>query len=294
MTLTRARSFAQDDALQDVLPDEAVVSEAPARAKPALPLKRPRAVVLIPLLSALLAIEWLAIGLVFWTTQAGGALPGQIVQSRERMFRVTLAAEHFWRTGDAIQAEKDLAAIPRADLTQAMTTLLRETTDPITRLHLTALAQALRVNTTESPLFSFLFSQGPVVFGILISIVPLLAAIGLFVFPLVFKREQSPDEQIHGGPNLERALEELIVEAPIEEIPAPEPEANKEQSEASASEEDSGETDAGLGDLASLFEEEDTSISALEQFCKGLLEISVDDVVSGARDVARRLHGQRK
>jgi small subunit ribosomal protein S3 len=44
-----------------------------------------------------------------------------------------------------------------------------------------------------------------------------------------------------------------------------------------------------LGDLASLFEEEDTSINVLEAFCKGMPDISVDELLTMGDNIARQI-----
>ncbi len=261
-----------------------------------------RSSVLIIGLCLLLLVEWLVFGWIVWTTKWGGMLPSDLARSRDRMFRVSLAAEKYWQTGDPGQVQRDLADIPRSELARVTANMLRETTDTNAKLHLTALATLMQVETAEPLLTGALFSQSGVLFGIVVSTVPLLAALAVLVLPAVRRTVRvvthgaaavTEEEaaaiavaEAEGGGGGE-VLEELVAEVPTEANLEVNPEAKPE--EAPQSDESEEQADPGLGDLASLFEEEDTSIAALEAFCKGMTDVNVDDLHKRGREIVDKL-----
>jgi hypothetical protein len=301
MAASQTSALFREEDFKDVPLEGGDVPEAPLGFKPFQGLKIPRGRMLIGALCALLILEWIVLGSIVWMTQWGGMSPSQQAQSRDRMFRVTLAAEKFWRTGDSIQVEKDLADIRRDDLARTMSTLFSETTDPAARLHLTALSAVLRVDTAEPALTSSLLSQSGILFGILVSTVPLLAAVAVVALPHIRKPKKTEEERLleqttqrlqaeggDGGGG--EVLEELVADVEAEgEVGGPEVIGETKPEEEQAPSQEAEESDPGLGDLASLFEEEDTSISALESFCKGLPEINIDELVARGREVVERL-----
>ena len=89
-------------------------------------------------------------------------------------------------------------------------------------------------------------------------------------------------------------VDDLLVEVPVDPATV-EAQAKEEAEEEKKKEEERAEsesdTSSGLGDLASLFEEEDTSINVLEAFCKGMPEVTVDEVLTMGTDL---LYGLRE
>jgi hypothetical protein len=207
------------------------------------------------------------------------------------------AAERYWRNLDIAQVQKDMKGWSRDDLAKLFVTIREQTADPETRKHIDSLGRTLRLPGFESTssFLSTLFSQPIFLLGIFLSIGIWGAAVVISLAPYVRWRRAAalaanaplltPVEQ-----PADAILEELLPEVTLE---AAAPEAEKKEEEKKPEEqpasEQSEEASSGLGDLASLFEEEDTSISALETFCKNLADVVIDDLLTKAKDLARDL-----
>jgi hypothetical protein len=219
-------------------------------------------------------------------------------QTSVQQMSMSPAAEKYWRNLDVIQVQKDMKGWSRADLAQLFVTIREQTSDPETRKHIDSLGRTLRLPGFEasSSLLSTLFSQPIFLLGIFLSIGIWGAAVVISIAPYVrwqgapvFPSNVSlltPVEQ-----PTDAILEELLPEVTLEEAaaePAEKTEEEKKNEEQPANEQ-SEEASSGLGDLSSLFEEEDTSISALETFCKNLADVVIDDLATKAKDLARDL-----
>ncbi|MEW5718482.1 MAG: hypothetical protein AB1817_07650 [Chloroflexota bacterium] len=219
-------------------------------------------------------------------------------QTSTQQLSMSPAMERYWRTVDIVQIQKDLKGWSREDMSRLFLTVREQTSDPETRRHIDSLGKMLRLPGFESSssLLSALVSQPIFLLGIFLSIGIWGAAVVISIAPYVrWQRAPAlvpdaapavPLEQ-SGDAILEELLPEITLEAAVPE-PAEKKEEEKKPEEQPASEQ-SEEASSGLGDLASLFEEEDTSITALEQFCKNLAEIVIDDLSTKAKDVARDL-----
>jgi ribosomal protein L12E/L44/L45/RPP1/RPP2 len=117
------------------------------------------------------------------------------------------------------------------------------------------------------------------------------------------QKKQSPPELQGLEEQSAEQLEELLADVQLEEQPAqegqqPGPAQEQEQQEGQGETEQEEAEQAepedqntgGLGDLLNLFEEEDTSIATLEAFCKGLPDVSVDELFEKSKKVASHLH----
>jgi hypothetical protein len=100
------------------------------------------------------------------------------------------------------------------------------------------------------------------------------------------------------GEASEAALEELLAGVELEGQQGQEgqegqaagaQEEEEEKKEEAEEDQPAEEQGALLGDLLSLFEEEDTSLSVLELFCKGMPDVAMADLTETATTVARHL-----
>jgi hypothetical protein len=208
------------------------------------------------------------------------------------------AAERYWRNLDIAQVQKDMKGWSRDDLAKLFVTIREQTADPETRKHIDSLGRTLRLPGFESSssLFSTLFSQPIFLLGIFLSIGIWGAAVVISLAPYVRWRRAAALSA--NAPLLtpveeptDAILEELLPDVTLEEVPpdAAEKKEEEKKAEEQPASEQSEEASSGLGDLASLFEEEDTSISALETFCKNLADVVIDDLLTKAKDLARDL-----
>jgi hypothetical protein len=167
----------------------------------------------------------------------------------------------------------------------------RGTTDVETRRRLIALTQALNLPVTESSLATFIFSQPMMLLSIFLSVAPLLAAFTFVTVPRLKRRTQAPEEIQGEATPLQESLDDLLVEVETDELAGQAGEKTEEdkKEEEQSEQESDGQSSSGLGDLASLFEEEDTSINVLEAFCKGMPDVSVDELLKIGTDIATRL-----
>jgi hypothetical protein len=149
---------------------------------------------------------------------------------------------------------------------------------------------------SSSSLLTSLLSQPVFILGIFLSIGIWGAAIVISIAPHVrWGRAPAPviDPALfaQSEQSTDAILEELLSDITLESVEPDSTEKKEEEKKAEEqpASEQSEESSSGLGDLASLFEEEDTSITALEQFCKNLADIVVDDLAAKAKEFARDL-----
>ena len=239
-----------------------------------------------------LLLGWLVIGWWLWPVQWANSDPWHLHPTYQRTF-VTLVAEEYWRTSDVSQANQALAGWDRKDLANLLTAMKDETTNAETRQHLAALGDALEMPGTDTSLISSLLSQKGLLVGILFSAVPLVIAIGLVASLLLRKSAESSEEVAALEEQSEEQLEELLAGIQIEDQPDQEgqqQEQEKEKEPEQAEQEGAEELVAGgLSDLLNLFEEEDTSLSTLEAFCKGMPDVGIEDLLEKSGKVSSHL-----
>lgn len=219
-------------------------------------------------------------------------------QTSAQQMSMNPAAERYWRSLTIAQVEKDLKGWSRNDLAQLFVTVRGQTSDPETRRNIDFLGRTLSLPgfTSSSSLLSALFTQPIFLLGIFLSVGIWGAAIVISIAPYV-RRAPAP---VLPAPTLlmpseqpaDAVLEELLPDVTLEAAPPDAPKKEEEEekkNEEPATEEAEEEGSSGLGDLASLFEEEDTSLSALETFCKNLADITIDDLMNKAKELARDL-----
>ena len=208
------------------------------------------------------------------------------------------AAERYWHNLDIAQVQKDMKGRSPEDLAKLFVMVKEQTSNPETRKNIDVVGRTLRLPGFEpsSSLLSVLFNQPIFLLGIFLSIGIWSAAVVISIAPYV--RWQRTPAFSPNAPLLtpveqptDAILEELLPEVTLEEATSDTVEKSEEEkrNEGQPESEQSEEASSGLGDLSSLFEEEDTSISALETFCKNLADVVIDDLATKAKDLARDL-----
>jgi hypothetical protein len=259
--------------------------------------KKPRRFLLLPVFGAGLLLGWLVIGWWVWPIQWTNSNPWQLQPKFQRIY-VSMVAEEYWRTSDVLRAKESLAGWDRAELNGLLNAMRLDTTDAGARRHLSALAEALDMPTANSSWVATLLSQRAIIVGAFLVIVPLAVAMVLVAAPYVQKKTPEIQEA-----QAEAGLEELLADVQLEgdQVQASQAQEgqplaqdqlpDEEQQEREMEEEDEEGNLSGnfLGDLASLFEEEDTSLSASEAMCEGLVEIAIADLAAKVKGVVRQL-----
>ncbi len=220
-------------------------------------------------------------------------------QTSTQQMPMSPAMERYWRTVDIVQIQKDMKGWSRDDLARLFLTVREQTSDPETRRHIDSLGKMLRLPGFESSssLLSALVNQPIFLLGIFLAIGIWGAAIVISIAPYVRAQRApafavpdvalaAPTEQAAADAILEELLPDVTLEVAMPEPAEKEKKEEEKKPEEPPASEQTEEASSGLGDLASLFEEEDTSIAALEQFCKNLAEIVIDDLSTKAKDVA--------
>ena len=295
--------------LADIFLETVVEEDVPIEPSPLLDLepeasapRRPRRLLIGLSFGLGLAIGWLLIGWWLWPVQWTSAPPWRLSEQYQRTY-IQLVANNYYLTSNVKPVDQALAGWDRQALNQLINTMQNETTDAATRQQLNALADLLKLPGSDRSLMISLLSQQGLVLSLLIAITPLLAALGLIVIPRLRRRTQAGDTlaATDTGEQSDAALEELLsdidLEAQSQQIQeeqqqqtAEEKKAEEEEKKAEEEEEENQDQDGGaLGDLSSLFEEEDTSLSALETFCKGMLDVTIEDLQNLATDVRLRI-----
>lgn len=170
-----------------------------------------------------------------------------------------------------------------------------------------------RSQVSEPSSVPSLFTQPFFIASLVLAFAPWLVAIGVIgTTRLRSSRKSTGAESAKGEPQASTKEVERAVEEPAEEPPAPNqeqgadtpledkleeqppelpaPEEKVELEEAIKEDEEEEEEDQPvLGDLASLFEEEDTSLASLEALSKGLAEINVEELIGVSSETSRKL-----
>lgn len=275
----------------------------------AIPRPRPRRALPIVLASLIgLLVGWLGIGWWLWPVEWTSSAPWQLRPELQRTY-LALVAHEYARTSNLAYVEDLMAGWDRADLARLLAVVQQETGDPETRQHVAALAETLKLPGADTSLAASLLGQQGFVVGVVVAAVPLLAAMTLVTVGFARRRDESAREASSdeaAGLHLEELLADVVIEdestvteqspdAPDVERRTASPSAEEQnkaeeatQDQAEEAEEAEGE-EGGLGDLVGLFEIEDTTLSDLEAFCKGMLEVNVDELLTTAGEVLRDL-----
>lgn len=291
--------------LESILPELEGVGGVKIEANPELAATaqaRPRRFILPLAFGAGLLLGWLVVGWWLWPVQWTNSNPWQLQPKFQRTY-VTLVAEEFWRTLDVFHAKESLVGWDRAELRQLLDALKTETTDAQARRHLAALADALDMPGTNSSWVDTVLGQRGIIVGAFLVIVPLGVALALVIAPQRQRKVHTLGASPMQEAQPEMGLDELLADAQLEigqdeasqaqegqaQAPAQAPDQGEQEQETDPAEREEQDPASALGDLASLFEEEDTSLSALEVMCKGLQDIPITDLTTKVARVIKQL-----
>ena len=237
-----------------------------------------------------LLLGWLVVGWWLWPVQWTNADPWHLRQRHQKTY-ISLVAESFWWTSDIHRAREALAGWDGEAVAELLATMEREASSPEARQQLAALAEALEMPTAEESLWASLLSQKAILLSVIVSALPLTAAIVLGVFSFVQNRTQQAEGLLAGEEQLEEALEEILGQEEGEQAErGEEEEEEKEEEEEGEYEEDEEEEEPWVHDLVSiLFDEDETELSELEALCKKLPDIDASDLLENSRKVADQL-----
>jgi len=262
---------------------------------------------------ALLVLFALLIGWVMGSANQPKTAAWHTSPQYEKMY-LAMVADKYARTGDLAQVQRDLAGASPAEVARILDSLQRETTDTTRRQRLAALADTVRPPVTQTSYVPLLINQPVFLLSLFFSLTPMLVALGLVIGPYVRQQLRAtegknmpagqtggvvtgdtlpetdgapidPNAPVVGAPDMVEQTPEAGGAAPA----TPTEEEQKKKEEEEEEEEQQQEQDGGLGDLASLFEEEDTSLAALENFCKGLPDVNVDVLIANAKETTKSL-----
>jgi len=128
-------------------------------------------------------LGWLAIGWWLWPVQWANSGPWDLAAPYQKRY-VALVAADLARTGDALQARRDLAGWQPKDLAGLLATTLKEAPSAEARQELTALRNLLALQEApEPPLWLALLRQTSVYWSAGLAIVLLTAALALAIVP---------------------------------------------------------------------------------------------------------------
>jgi hypothetical protein len=226
-------------------------------------------------------------GLLFMPIDWSGLLPPGSNSSADRAYLARVAL-NYSLTHDNSALQRDLAGWDPNQVKALLSDLEQNTTDPQTRQSLLTLDRALRVPAAQPSLTDALLGNPVFIMGLLLSFAPVLGMAALLTVPHLLKRNQPlavelqvAAEEASSEAELDAQIpEEVVVQQEAEPADGDKTEARQEEST-----EESGEADTSLGDLASLFEEEDNSLSALDTLCKNLPTVAIDELLTNVKDV---------
>ena len=251
-----------------------------------------------------LLLGWLIIGWWLWPVQWTNTAPWHLHREHQKTY-IGLVAENFWWTKDIHHAREALAGWDDEAVTELLATMERESSSPETRQQLAALAEALGMPTAEESLWASLLSQKAIFLSVILSALPLAAAIILGVFSFVQNRTQPSEGPLVEEGQLEEALGEMLDREKLalegEQVQAQEEQAEEKEGEEEEEEEDYEEEDEEeeeeeeeepwVQDLVSvLFDEDEIKFSQLEALCKKLPDVDVSHLLELSNKVVDQLY----
>jgi len=264
-----------------------------------------------------------AVGLAIFPIELQALLPTTPTTSSTAPSRqeITAVADKYWHTLDAVDAQNELSSYKPEELAALIAAILQETKSSETRTEVAALAQALDLYPSTPPFLALLESPF-IMAALLAAMVPIVLGFLLVLLPawrerrLEQKRLEQAGEFGESDPNAAalRALNDAGEEEMSQEtgetgegttvpgqdqvsanetpeglaLPPLQPNAPAEETEEDVAEREAQGKEI-LKDLASLFEEEDSSLSTLEALVKNLPDIDISDLVPKARELVGQL-----
>jgi hypothetical protein len=238
-------------------------------------------------------VGWFVLGWLIFPVRWADTDPWDLRTEHQKRY-IHLVAEEYWRTGDLPQARSAVDGWDTKSLAQVMAKLESETSKPEERQHVAALAEALSLSLAQKPLLASFLGQKAILFSLVLAAVPMLAAMAL-AFSSLTKRAV-PEEMA-----LEEEESLLEEEAQILQMQQAAAQAQSQAGQAQAGEEQKKPEAAGGADanaeadkdvaniLTSLFDDDNEALGRLEKLGKGLGDITGDELLRLAKDVAKGL-----
>ncbi|MBI5567393.1 MAG: hypothetical protein HY870_21010 [Chloroflexi bacterium] len=256
-----------------------------------------------------LLIGWLVIGWWVWPVRWTNSDLWDLSTRNQKAF-VQLVADRYWTDRDLALAEATLGGWDRDAVNSLLVVMQAETISTDTRQRLDALLQALQLPGGEQSLLASIFNQDGILIALAIAVLPMFIAIGLAVSSQLRAKSVAASGDELAADDQEAELEELLADVQLEvgQMGSPGPDGATEQQATNPDEQQPGQADTAsdeeeyeqipdqdnpLGDLASLFAEEDTSVALLEAMCKGMPEVDMAELLTKSRDMLRRFREER-
>jgi predicted nucleic acid-binding Zn-ribbon protein len=244
-----------------------------------------------------LLIGWFVLGWLLWPVRwTNTDLWDLRPEHQERL--LSLVAEDYWRTADIRRVRATLDGWDDRALSERLLAMEAREPNPEARQHLVALQEALRLPEMSKPLLASLFGQKTVLFGMVLSALPMAVAV-VIAFSSIVKRpatgEQTEEEAEEGeeGELSEDELEQaavLAAQAGTAEAEGQKPEEEQKKTEQAAAPE---ATEGGEGEVAdiltNLFDDDNEGLERLQALSKGLEDLDIDSLLQRARDVVSQL-----
>jgi len=239
-------------------------------------------------------LGWLVLGWLIFPVKWVNTDPWDLrSQCQERY--LSLVAEDYWRTADLRRVMTDLEGWDEKALARRLASMEARESNPETRQHIAALAEALKLPQAAQPFWASLFGQKAVLFSMILSALPMMVAVVL-AFSSFVKRAPAEEETLEELAEEEAALsvEEAEIAVLIETQPSAaqgegqKPEEGKKAEQAitpEATEEQNDVTDL----LTNLFDDDNESLEHLQALSKGLGDVNVDSLLKSAHEIVNNL-----
>jgi hypothetical protein len=283
----------------DTLPDAQVGAEAKPKPTPNLGARvhtwkaPPRMRRVVPFAIGLL-LGWLLLGWILFPVHWTDTDPWDMRADYQQRY-VQMLANVYWQTQDVAFVKASVEGWDRAklgDLIGQMMTSADQT--PESRQQLLALNEVLALQMPEESLLASLLrgSKAIIITGLL-AIIPLFAAVGLVMVPLLRRasgtvqtRADVLEEAAAGAGGGSLTQDEIFTDQYTEEK---EEEEKEKEEKPSLLGSETG-SDQEIGDLLSAFlDEDEQGLEQLQALAKGLTEVRIDDLLSLATNMARDL-----
>jgi hypothetical protein len=240
-----------------------------------------------------LFLGWIIIGWLLFPVKWTNTDPWDLRPEYQRRY-ISLIAEDYWRTGDLRLAKQALSGWDDKALNQLLGKMQAQEANAEARQHLAALADAIKLPTPGQPLLASMLSEKGIVLSVVLSAIPMVAAIALVLSSLLSRRVVPVEGTDTEGLSVEE-LELLEADAAAQataqvQQAAEQAEEEKKKPAAILSQEGTGEVPSETEDfLSSLFDDENEGFEHLEALSKGLNNVDIADLLQRARDVASQL-----
>ena len=272
-----------------------------------------------------LVLGWLIVGWLVFPVQWQDTDPWDL-REEHRVRYIRMVADDYWRNGDTKTVYEAVDGWDETDLAELLGQLLYSNElSSDSRQHLVALAEALNLVSHHEPLLATLvFNHTAILVTAILSTLPMLLAVGLIVTPAIKKVASGEgraelaealagalggggseeDEEFGDGEGTE-AMEQML--DGIDEFDDEDDEEDEEEMLTAEQRAamllgggGSEEEDVDVGDmLGDLFDEDNEDMERLEVLSKMLADITIEDLVKKAKDLAQQLsrtvaYGRRK